>query len=248
MNIKDLKSIGISETEAKVYLATLELGETTIARIAQKAGVKRTTTYLALETLKELALISRIKKGKKTFIYAEDPRGLEKKMEERKQTISKMIPELLSISNLIDKKPIVRYFEGTEGLKEVFKDVLNYSNQEVFAWFPQKINYKNIRADFFDEFYVPERKKKNIWYKALIPNNADMKRRIDEAQKDLMLVKTIPEASFPVDVETLVYGNNKVCLISYEEEIAIVIESKNIFDMMKSTFLLIWNLLPDIQK
>lgn len=245
MNIKDLRSVGISETEAKVYLAVLELGETTIARIAQKSGVKRTTTYLALEALKDLALVSRIKKGKKTFIYAEDPRGLEKKMEERKQTISKIIPELLSISNLIDKKPIVRYFEGTEGLKEVFKDVLKYPDQEVLAWLPRKINYKNIQANFFDEFYVPERKKNNIWYKALIPNSADMKRRIDEAQKDLIKVKTIPEASFPVDVETLVYGNNKVCLISYEEEIAVVIESKKIFDMMKSTFFLIWNSLPD---
>ncbi len=244
MNIKDLKSVGISDTEARVYLAVLELGETTIARVAQKSGIKRSTTYLALDSLKEAALISQIKKGKKTFIYAEDPRNLEKKMEERKQTISRIIPELLSISNLIDKKPIVRYFEGTEGLKEVFRDVLRFPDKEVYAWFPRKINYKNITAEYFDKVYVPERKKKNIWYKALIPSSSDMKRRIDEAQKDLIAAKTIPEASFPVDVETLVYGDNKICLISYEEEIAIVIESKKIFDMMKSTFLLIWNLLP----
>ena len=59
---KQLQDAGLNETEAKIYLATLELGETNVGRIADKSGIKRTTIYLSLENLIKKGLISMIKK------------------------------------------------------------------------------------------------------------------------------------------------------------------------------------------
>ena len=47
-----LEQIGLDPKEAKVYLAMLELGETTVARIAQKSKIKRTTAYDLVDSLK----------------------------------------------------------------------------------------------------------------------------------------------------------------------------------------------------
>lgn len=54
---QQLKQLGFSDKEAKVYMASLELGPDTAQEIAKKAGVNRTTTYVIIEKL--------IKKGKK---------------------------------------------------------------------------------------------------------------------------------------------------------------------------------------
>jgi len=55
---KELEKIGLSKKEAKVYLACLELSEATIGQISKKSGVKRTTVYDIVESLKEKSLIS----------------------------------------------------------------------------------------------------------------------------------------------------------------------------------------------
>ena len=56
MNYIQLQDAGLSETEAKIYLAALELGQTSVSRIARKSGIKRTTIYLSLENLMEKGL------------------------------------------------------------------------------------------------------------------------------------------------------------------------------------------------
>ena len=42
---KSLKSLGIEEKQAKVYLACLELGTATIQELADKSKVKRTSIF-----------------------------------------------------------------------------------------------------------------------------------------------------------------------------------------------------------
>ena len=51
--IEVLNKTGLHEKEAKVYLALLELGTADVSDIAAKAGVKRPTSYLVLDELKE---------------------------------------------------------------------------------------------------------------------------------------------------------------------------------------------------
>ena len=48
-----LKSIGLTEKEASVYLALLTLGTADVGEIAQKSGQKRTTCYTVIENLKK---------------------------------------------------------------------------------------------------------------------------------------------------------------------------------------------------
>lgn len=51
--LAQLKHIGLSENEAKVYLAMLELGPSPMLEIAAKAGINRPTAYAQLEALKK---------------------------------------------------------------------------------------------------------------------------------------------------------------------------------------------------
>ncbi|AKM83899.1 TPA: hypothetical protein DCZ46_01010 [Candidatus Campbellbacteria bacterium] len=234
----DLKKIGLTENESKVYLALLELSESTIARISEKSKVKRTTVYLSINSLKEKGLASSIKRKNKTLFFAEDPRKIQEKEEERRETIKKIMPELLSFSNLIDKKPKIRFFEGKEGIKEVFKETLKYPKTELAGWFPDQVYW--LGKDFFTEVYMPARVKNKIWIKALAPKTKFNIELSKEDAKYLKETRFVDDEGFNVKVEIILYGANKINIISYTEEIGLIIESKNIFDSLKSIFDVMW--------
>jgi len=239
---KELQKAGLSEAETKVYLAALELGETTIVRLAKKSGVKRTTTYLVVDTLKEKGLISSLKKKNKVFFYAEDPRVLERIMDERKNALSKIMPELLSFTNLIDKKPQVRYFEGAEGIKEVFKNILHYPNQEMCAWFSESFA-TDFEEEFFHNYYRPQKRIKRINTRAILPDTPLIRKMIANDQRDLRQSKLLPVDQYNIDIEIDIYGNNKVGIISYEEKFAMIIESQKIHKSLKSIFEVMWGMI-----
>ena len=47
--IEKLEEFGLSEKEAKVYMASLEIGEATADQIAKHSGVNRSTTYVQIQ-------------------------------------------------------------------------------------------------------------------------------------------------------------------------------------------------------
>jgi HTH-type transcriptional regulator, sugar sensing transcriptional regulator len=240
MLYNQLQDAGLNETEAKIYLASLELGETSVSRIARKAGIKRTTVYLSLENLMERGLISAIKKEGKTNYFAEDPRNLERIMEERKERISKLVPELLAFTSLIDKKPQIRYFEGMEGIKEVIKDTLNYPNQEICTFFSESY-LPDLGEEFFAEYYRPERLKRKISNRAILPDNEAMRALAKEDEKTLRHSKFISADLFKVKFEMMIYGDNKINIVSFKEKFALILESVEIYDSFKSIFETLWH-------
>ena len=87
MFTKQLEEIGLNEKEARVYIATLELGQGSAAEIAKKSGVNRATTYFTLENLMKIGLVSASNEEKKQLFVPEDPSQLENILERQKQAI-----------------------------------------------------------------------------------------------------------------------------------------------------------------
>lgn len=243
MITKDLQKAGLTDKEAKVYLATLELGQANIARLAQKSKVKRSTVYLAVEALKEKGLLSVIKKKNKTYFYAEDPRKLEKDLENKKKALNKVMPEILALANFLDKKPKVKYFEGKSALQEVFKDMLNYPDQEILTWFPDY--HYNLDNDFLFDYFIPNRIKNKIWVRAIAPNTKINLKHREDGKTQNRRVRIVTQEKFKMEIEIDLYGKNKIGIISHKEEFAIIIESKDIHDGLKSIFEIIWSSLEE---
>ena len=55
-----LKELGLAEKEAKVFLASLELGSSAVQEIAKKAEINRATTYVIIEKLMKKGLMSSV--------------------------------------------------------------------------------------------------------------------------------------------------------------------------------------------
>lgn len=243
MLIKELKKAGLTEKEAGVYLAALELGETSIARLSQKSKIKRATVYLAVDSLKEKGLLSMIKKRNKAYFYAEDPRKLEQDLESKKVSLQKAMPEILSIANFLDKKPKVKYFDGQKALEEVFNDMLSYPGQEILAWIPGY--HYNIPDEFIFDHFIPSRIRKKIWVRIIAPKTETTIKYKKDEQKQLGKFKLLVPSKFDIKMGIYLYGRNKVGIISNKEDISMIIESQGVYEGMKSIFEVMWENLPD---
>ncbi len=236
---RQLQDAGLNETEAKIYLASLELGQTSVSRIAKKAGIKRTTVYLSLENLMQKGLVSAIKKEGKSHYYAEDPRNLERIMVEKKERISKVIPELLAFTNLIDRKPEIRYFEGDEGIKEVLMNALINADGEILTMYSESY-INDFDEKFFSEYYVPERIRRRISARALLPDNNQMRELAMTNEISLRKTRFVFADLFKIKIEVMIYDRDKLSIISYKEKFALIIESPAIHDSFKSIFETMW--------
>lgn len=124
--IKELMGFGLSEKESEIYLASVSLGVTTVQNISKKANVNRVTTYAMIDQLTKKGLMSSFAKGKKKLYVAEPPERvmtiLQEKEDAARKTIERfteLLPQIQMFSGLSSTKPVVRFYEGVEGIKTI---------------------------------------------------------------------------------------------------------------------------------
>jgi len=235
---KNLEKLGFENKEAILYTALLELGEASIVDIARKSGLKRTTVYHTLDSLKTRGLISQTKRKKKVFYIAEDPRSIEQELREKELLFKKTLPELMSIANFLERKPIIKYFEGLSGIKESYKDQLNYGHDEILTWWSE--SYKIFGDEFFFDYFMPERLRKKIWVRAIACHSHYMESQKKEDEKSLRKIKLANLEPTFAELDISLYGKRKVAINSFHEKFAIIIESKALYNTLKNIFELQW--------
>lgn len=243
----DLKNAGLNTKEATTYLSILELGEATMGQVVKKSKLKRTTLYDLVESLKEKGLISTAKRGKKILYVAENPSKLVEQMEERKQALEKIVPELLSIANGIPNKPKVRYFEGIDGIKEVYRDILRYPDQKMYAWLSESM-ITEFDTAFITDYYIPKRLEKKIWAEVIASDTSVGKDFKSKDLEALRKTRLLDKSQFPLSIEISLYGKNKIGFMSVEDKLGLIVESKPIADTLKSIFNAQWESLDNKSK
>jgi len=229
---EQLQALGLNQKEAKIYLASLELGLTTIQNIAKKAQIKRSTVYEIMEDLIRQNLITVIPKGKKRFFLAAEPAKLAELISQKQKILNKMMPELEALSKVSPIKPKIRFYEGEEGIKTVYADTIK-ENKEILAFTAVGVGYKSPLIDFLTKQYVQQRTAKKIMAKVIAPDSSLAKEYKKRDAKEYRQTKLVPEKDYPFSIEINIYGN-KVAFISYksEELMAVIIESKEIAKTM----------------
>jgi len=236
--LDQLMKMGFSQEEGRVYLAALELGETSVARIANKAKIERTTAYAHIEALKRRGLISISKQGKKTVYTAENPKKLRNELDEKWKLLDGLLPELLSITNAIDNKPKVRFFDSKEGIYDIYRETLEYPDSRMRMWMSSPW-YEDEK--FWYDYYLPARLEKKIHLSAIVPKNEESIPFVKEDNTSLRETRMTESHNITADI--VLYGLRHVAIISYDESTALVIESKKLFETLRMIFEAHWQLL-----
>lgn len=129
-----LEQQGFSPLEARVYLATLELGQAPASQIARKIQENRVTVYSTLQNMVKKNQILTVTKNKVVQYSAISPKTLLKLAQEKADLISEKMPEFLALSTLFNDKPSVQFYDGLDGLKLIYEDTLNYPSTTLKAF------------------------------------------------------------------------------------------------------------------
>jgi sugar-specific transcriptional regulator TrmB len=245
MLINTLKQIGFNEKQAKIYLASLELGETTIKEIAKKAEIKRTTIYDLLDEMLENGLIKQTIKGTRKKLIAASPKELQIIIQKREALLSQIMPTLTSMSNVEKIRPKIRFYEGREGLIEVYRDTFQYSG-EILAFASEDV-VKVLGIDWATN-YIKQRVQKKLYYKGIISKSVLIEKEFaSRDQEQMRSAKIIDGTKYPFSNEIMIYGHQRIAIISAKDSIGVIIESAEIFRTQKSIFELLWDNLPEIK-
>ncbi len=243
LNKKQLLEIGFAEKEAGVYLALLELGPSVVSEISRKAGINRTTGYDILELLCAKGLVNALGEGKIKKYAAEEPQKMialaqEKFEQTQKQfeAVKKLLPELNSIFNKTEK-PKVKFYEGKEGLKEVYEDTL--SSKELLIRGYSCAEPMNQSLPDFIPYYIKQRVSKKIQGRMIAPDTPGIRELMKTDKRDLRESRVVPQEKLDLAVEINIY-DNKVMIASWEENLGVIIESQKIADAQKKIFELAW--------
>jgi HTH-type transcriptional regulator, sugar sensing transcriptional regulator len=241
--VEKLIEYGLSEPEAKIYCSTLALEEATVDKIARHADLNRTSSYPIFERLMKMGLISQGKKKKKTVFKAARPEKLVNILDEKKEGITAILPDLKNLFDISRGRPGVSFFAGAEGLKTVLLDILNEA-KEVYILGEGESFINAIPG--WTEAYIKKRAGKNIKIKMILRAtdygiNSIKKIRESGGLNNSLQVRMLPEA-YRIDYSGFDIYNNKVVLYSFEKDNhAVVVESPVIARMMKTVFEILWN-------
>lgn len=235
-----LKQLGLTQKEAAVYLAVLELGQAPVLRIAQKAGIKRPTAYITLAELQEKGFVVSIPKGATTLYQAVDPEDIFRRFDEKVGALKEALPELKSLFNVAPGKPKVRFYEGKKNILTLYEDEIFQGGESMSAFSPK---------DWIATYGMEEMrnllglmKANDVTLQDLLADSPEAREYLKEKNRlQLGDTKLLPN-DFTLGTDLLVYGDT-VAMISLTNLIAVVIEDRAIAHAQRQFLEFLWKTL-----
>lgn len=257
----NLTNLGLEESEAKVYEALLELGPSTVSEVTKKAGITRTLGYHVLEKLALNNLVNRASgRGAKICYSANHPRALSQfvtnrknQWERRTKEVEALLPELVSLYKIAEK-PTVRYQEGAIGVKSIFTETLESSEEILSILDIEGWNENEFRS--WGKTYNAERSRRKIKERILMldtPQGRDWMKHYRGSFKYTQYRWIKPEqipgiAAFGGEIN--IYENKVVmALLKKPNLMGVMVESAALANILKGMFELAWQVaVPAKQK
>lgn len=242
-----LMGLGLTLTEASLYLAAHGGKAYTVQELAKKAGIKRPTVYHALATLLEKGLASEKLVGSKTKFAFSNPEHLyglaereREAVEEKARALETLIPLLSRGAGDMSDVPSVVHYEGLQGMKMVMDIAFHARSKKWDIIAP----YSNFLREYDPEYaqrYLKARKfygitSRTLWEGGMRPGRRLTPEEIRERNPRLM-----PKSMHGKFKSMMILFDDKVAIFtSYDKLTAILLTSKELHDMFSALFDGLW--------
>ncbi|MBI4162646.1 MAG: hypothetical protein HY513_03105 [Candidatus Aenigmarchaeota archaeon] len=245
MQLRQLLEIGLTNGEAKVYTALLELGSTTTGPLVKKSGVAYSNVYEILNRLISKGMASFVLKEGTKYFQAAGPENLvdyiekkEKELNQQKQVLNELVPKLALLQKVKPEQE-AEIFVGLKGMKAAYsKMIANYTGGEWLFFYLHDKDY----GDLADRFYLSI---KNILRKSKtvrgITNPAGRKAKFTKYSKSIKWTK-YRFADFPIPGNLDIYKDYVLVQAWSSQSVAFLIKSDVITDVLRQYFESVWTI------
>ncbi len=234
-----LEDLGLTETEARIYIALLETGSCLAGAVIKKTGLHRATTYQILQRLKEKGFVTSIIKEKKQNFQAVEPERLLDMMREREENLKEIMPRLVARASLSREKQDVSVYYGVKGIRSVlYKVIEELKTGGIYYDFGVSGLFREVMSQHWERW---QKLKKRYKIKSYVIFNEAVK------EKDPALITAYyGEARFhPKEyasiTDTMIYNDTVIIFIwTAKPPLAVLIKSKDNAESYKNQFQLLW--------
>lgn len=241
-----LQDLGLSDKQARIYLALLQKGEGSAYEVATRSGLKKPTTYVLLQEMVERRLVKVVLNQKATHYVAVDPVELFVETRTKFQRAESALPELRALSNVEAKTVRAEYFEGLSGVRDMYSGALKDKNAKEQIGFyahgrdtvPELMQYwSELNADLV---------KRSIHRRGITTKDATTKEYIEytAVPKELLDLKALSPKLYDSNISIEVFGSSTY-ILSHQYLQGIVIQNPDIANVLKQIFELVWKYVPE---
>jgi len=241
--IEQLTTLGLTQGEAKVYLAMIQIGPSRVGKIVEISGVSQSKVYNVLDRLILKGLASyNIQDNIKHFQSLEPSRLqdyiLKKESEVRKQkeNISQIIQDL-SKNIYATKRSTSEIFVGERSIRSAYIVLLdNAKKGDILRYFYPYSNFHENASPFYSRFYKYQ-KSNGIVERGIVSSGFKNSKHFKEIPKDVKL----RHVDFPLP-GTIDIFMNKLLIVDWKTTTGILITSSEIAGIFVDYFDNIWKI------
>ncbi len=236
---KALLACGLNKKEAKLYLASLGLGSATVNELAKKSGLKRTTIYSLIDSLKARGILKEVRRRGKKYFFSIDPQQLYEEMGDKLTLFKGALNYLISLRNKAEQRPQVIFYEGAEGFKQLWKDIfasgvkeyLNITSGEEFLTF--------VKESYVLNKIITKKVSPGIKSRQIITHSRYARDIVTKDAKENRISKIAPrEFLFPAT--EIIFGDKVAIFTGRFENIIMLIDSEEISNTHRAYFEILW--------
>ena len=203
-----LRKAGLTESQAKGYLALIQHGSLSPGELAERTNETRNNGYMICEKLEKLGLATK-KDGKKTVYMPESPTRLkqllinrQKRLKEADTQLAGILPTLLSTYRLATDKPGAIYLEGLDSLQKVYDDIIQTG--KTLRIFPSAYDRDDPDTAAMIDSQIERQRAAGIKTEVLL--RGEIYRLLSDTKDQLFEAR--PTSLGPLDAQVLIYGDN----------------------------------------
>lgn len=244
--VRQLIELGLTDKEAAVYLALLELGPSPVQDVAMKSGSNRSTVYAVLESLRTRGLATVEENGKRAQYRPAPPERLEKLLHEEQELIQQKIatlgtamPLFRAVYNSTPGKPSVRFFEGEEGIREAREILMQTGGGEFLSFCALDEQLSKLSSTDERQRLMMNRRMKG---RCLVARKPEFSLPSLDARN--WSLKEISFDAMPFTGEMNIIGNVVAAFVVPDQPIAFIVEHPLMANLFRACFELAWRSQP----
>lgn len=232
-----LRRLQLSDNEQLVYLSLLSEGQASARTLASRTSITRPSVYDQLKSLRQLGLVHELDIEGKAHFAAADIKHLQAllddqidRLEQSRDFLTTALPSLGDTLKTVDPK--VRFFEGSEGVKQLMKDIMWYDNQTLQVIWNSE-NMSEVFEPTFIKWFDERRAKRNLTMQTILTSG------------DLSFTQlpgdTVKQASMQnTEMSSIMYENKVAYISSQTEAFGFIVESAEYAALQKMQFEMLW--------
>lgn len=242
--IQPLTSLGLTETEAALYVAGSRVQSSTVQELVRATKLKRPTIYHALRTLGEKGLVTE-RRTRGTLRFSMSPtQHLHALLAEQKRQVDERAATLTTLLPLLDKERLAR----TDGVEVVQYDGMKMVMDVAFRCKSKHWDiiapYNNFLREYdktFAQQYLHARTYHNITSRTLWEDGAKNGRKLTEEEKKNRQPRLMPWVMHGRFKSMIILFDSSIAVFSsLDKQSAMLITSPDIHALFQAMFDCIW--------